>query len=264
MYRQEASERLGARFSPPSREAALKIHNEVSFTMGLKTLPLLAICLGAAVSATPSARAQSCTASQAAAVQCFVANAVTTKITSPRYGMTLTQFEAYGVAVSLIVQTHHSYLLLTGIASAISDAMPPTNANGSANQSAQDLAVSQIVNAAAANGFITPPAGTTVQDLQWFTLDLVTAMNDNEGMLQMLTPGVGLRVIDSYIVTDTSNGVVNWTKVDSDLTTAVNSLMTAGLMKIPEDRSAAEVQALVDSIAKAISSYKVSTGRTTL
>ncbi|HEX2775865.1 MAG TPA: hypothetical protein VHN10_04415 [Candidatus Acidoferrales bacterium] len=232
--------------------------------MGLKNIALLGICLGAAVSATPSARAQSCTASQAAAVQCFVANAVTTKITSPRYGMTLPQFESYGVAVSLIVQTHHSYLLLTGIASAIADALPPTNANGSANQSAQDIAVSQIVNAAAAGGFITPPAGTTVQDLQWFTLDLVTAMNDNEGMLQMLTPGVGLRVIDSYIVTDTSNGVVNWTQVDSDLTTAVNSLMTAGLMKLPDNHTTAQVQALVDSIAKAISSYKVSTGRTTL
>jgi hypothetical protein len=89
-------------------------------------------------------------------------------------------------------------------------------------------------------------------------------MNDNEGMLQMLTPGVGLRVIDSYIVTDTSNGVVNWTQVDSDLTTAVNSLMTAGLMKLPDNHTTAQVQALVDSIAKAISSYKVSTGRTTL
>ena len=103
-----------------------------------------------------------------------------------------------------------------------------------------------------------------MQDLQWFTLDLVTAMNDNEGMLQLLTPGVGLRVIDSYIVTDTQNGIVNWTQVDSDLTTAVDNLMTAGLMKLPEGRTAAQVQTLADSIAKAISSYKVSTGRTTL
>jgi hypothetical protein len=232
--------------------------------MGLKNLALLGICLGAAASVAPSVRAQSCTASQAAAVQCFVANAVTTKITTPRYGMTLSQFEAYGVAVSLIVQTHHSYLLLTGISSAISDAMPPTNANGSENQSAQDLAVSQIVNAAAAGGFVAPPPGTSVQDLQWFTLDLVTAMNDNEGMLQMLTPGVGLRVIDSYIVTGTSNGTVNWTLVDSNLSTAVDNLMSAGLMNLPANHTTAQVKTLVNSIAKAISSYKVSTGRTTL
>ena len=255
-----------ARLRPPSREIEVNIYVEVSFIMGLRKLALLGIgiCLGVAASAAPSVRAQSCTASQAAAVQCFVANAVTTKITSPRYGMTLPQFEAYGVAVSLIVQTHHSYLLLTGVASAISDAMPPTNANGSANQSAQDLAVSQIVNAASAGGFVTPPSGTTVQDLQWFTLDLVTAMNDNEGMLQMLTPGVGLRMIDSYIVTGTSNGSVNWTQVDSNLSTAVDNLMSAGLMKLPADHTSAQVKTLVNSVAQAIYAYKVSTNRTTL
>src|ERR1700735_5015645 len=128
--------------------------------MGSIKFALLGICLAVASSAAPAVRAQSCTASQAAAVQCFVANAVTTKITTPRCGMTLPQFEAYGVAVSLIVQTHHTYLLLTGIASAISDAMPPTNANGSSNQAAQDLAVSQIVEAAIAGGFVSSPSGT--------------------------------------------------------------------------------------------------------
>jgi hypothetical protein len=40
--------------------------------------------------------------------------------------------------------------------------------------------------------------------------------------------------------------------------------MTAGLMKLPENHNAAQVQTLVNSIAQAISSYKVSTGRTTL
>jgi hypothetical protein len=232
--------------------------------MGLKKLALLGICLGAAASATPSARAQSCTASQAAAVQCFVANAVTTKITTPRYGMTLAQFEAYGVAVSLIVQTHHTYLLLTGIASAIADAMPPENASGSPNQTAQDLAVSQIVDAAIAGGFVAPPAGTTAQDLQWFTLDLVTAMNDNEGMLQMLTPGVALRMIDSYIVTSTSSGTVNWTVVDASLSSTVDNFMTAGLMKLPSGHTAAQVKTLVNSLAQAVYAYKVSTKRVTL
>jgi hypothetical protein len=232
--------------------------------MEFRKLALFAIFMGVAVSATPSARAQSCTSSQAAAVQCFVANAVTTKITTPRYGMSLSQFKSYGVAVSLIVQTHHSYLLLTGIASAIADAMPPTNESGSANQSAQDLAVSQIVDAAIAGGFVTPPSGTTAQDLQWFTLDLVTAMNDNEGMLQMLTPGVALRMIDSYIVTGTSGGKVNWSEVDASLNTTVDNFMTAGLMKLPSGRSAAQVKTLVDSLAKAIYAYKVSTKRTSL
>jgi hypothetical protein len=232
--------------------------------MGLKKLALLGICLGAAASATPSVYAQNCTASQAAAVQCFVANAVTTKITKPRYGMTLPQFEAYGVAVSKIVQTHHTYLLLTGIASAISDAMLPTDANGSANQSAQDLAVSQIVDAAIAGGFVAPPPGTTAQDLQWFTLDLVTAMNDNDGVLQTLTPGVGLRMIDSYIVTGTSSAKVNWTEVDSSLSNAVDSFITARLMTVPPGHTSAQVKTLVNSLARAIYAYKVSTHRDAL
>jgi hypothetical protein len=46
-----------------------------------------------------------CSASQAAAVQCLVANAVSTGLTQPRYGMTLAQLEEYGVAVTKILQT---------------------------------------------------------------------------------------------------------------------------------------------------------------
>ena len=232
--------------------------------MGLRKLALLGVCLGAGTSVAPSLHAQDCAASPAAAVRCFVANAVTAKMTKPRYGMTLTQFETYGVAVSLILQTHHTYLILTGISSAISDAMPPTNANGSANQSAQDIAVSQMVDAVIAGSFVGPPAGATSQDLQWFTLDLVTAMNDNQGTLELLTPGVGLRMIDSYVVTGTSSGKVNWTEVDSSLSNAVDSFISAGLMKIPPGRTSAEVKTLVSSLAQAIYAYKVSTNRATL
>jgi hypothetical protein len=236
----------------------------VAIIMGLRRFALLGVCLGAAASAPPPVHAQSCTASPAAAVKCFVANAVTTKITEPRYGMTLPQFEAYGVAVSQILQTHHTYLMLTGISSAISDAMPPTNADGSANEAAQALAVSQIADAVIAGGFATPPAGTTDQDLKWFTLDLVSAMNDNDGVMQMLTPGVGLRMIDSYIVTGTSGGTVNWTEVDSSLSNAVDGFITAGLMKIPAEHTSAQVKTLANSLARAIEAYKVSTRRAAL
>jgi hypothetical protein len=232
--------------------------------MGLKKLVCLGIFLGAAAAAVPSVYAQNCTSSQAAAVRCFVANAVTTKITKPRYGMTLPQFEAYGVAVSEILKTNHTYLVLTGISSAIADAMPPTNVNGSANRAAQDLAVSQIVDAVLTAGFASPPTGVTDKDLRWFTLDLVTAMNDSDGMLQVLTPGVGLRIIDSYLTTGTSNGKVNWSEVDSSLGKAVNDLINDGLMKIPSGRTSAEVKTFVNSVAKAIYAYKVSTKRNAL
>ncbi len=111
--------------------------------------------IGAAL-ASPSAHSQAtptnCAASQQAAVECFVANAVATDLTKPRYGMTLAQFESYGVAVSKILQTHHTYLVLVGISSAVADAMPPTNADGSANQAAQDNAVTQTVAAATRSG----------------------------------------------------------------------------------------------------------------
>ncbi|HXN73005.1 MAG TPA: hypothetical protein VN861_10685 [Candidatus Acidoferrales bacterium] len=248
----------------PFQNTASENHSEVSFIMVPRKLDLFVACLAGAALVAPSVYAQSCTASSAAAVKCFVANAVTTKITAPRYGMTLAEFETYGVAVSQIVQTHHTYLILAGIASSISDAMPPTNANGSENQSAQDLAVSQIVTAILAGGFATPPSGATAQHLQWFTLDLVTAMNDNEGMLQMLTPGVGLRVIDSYIVTATTGGKVNWTEVDSSLSTAVDSFISAGLMTVPPGHTSAQVKTLVNSLAQAINTYKVSTKRAAL
>jgi hypothetical protein len=142
--------------------------------------------------------------------------------------------------------------------------MPPHNLDGSVNQSAQDLAVTQIVDAVIAGGFAPTPANVATQDLEWFTLDLVSAMNHNDGMMQMMTPGVGLRIIDSYVVTGTSNGSVNWPQVNASLTNAVQSFITAGLMKIPANQTAAQVETFVNSVAQAIYAYKVSTNRATL
>jgi hypothetical protein len=232
--------------------------------MGVKRSVLLGVFFGAAALAAPSMYAQNCTASKHAAIECFVANAVTTKITSPRYGMTLPEFKAYGVAVSEILQSNHTYIVLIGISSAIADAMPPKNLDGSTNQSAQDLAVSQIANAVIAGGFAPMPSNVTAQQLQWFTLDLVNAMNDNDGMMQMLTPGVGLRIIDSYVVTGTSGGSVNWPLVDASLTSAVQSFISSGLMKIPAGHTPAQLETFVSSAAQAIYAYKVSTNRATL
>ena len=176
---------------------------------GMKpTNPLLATSALLVAMAFPlCARAQtttpplSCTASSDAAVQCFVANAVTTGLTTPRYGMTLAQFQDYGVAVTKILQTDQTYLVLVGLSSAIADALPPKNADGTFNSGAQETAIAQIVAAAATDGFVWPPSGTDLQDLQWFTQDLVNAMNVNQQVLQILTPGVTLRIIDSYVIT---------------------------------------------------------------
>jgi len=228
--------------------------------MLLKNLLLGGVCLGVAA-AGPTLRAQSCTASQDSAVQCFVANAVKTNLTKPRYGMTLAQFESYGVAVSHILQTNHTYLVLVGTASAIADAMPPTNADGSANQEAQDLAVTQIVSAALNNNFVNITSVAGLQQLEWFTLDVVDAMNVNNGYMQLFTPGVSLRILDSYVVTATSNGTVNWAQVTSNISAAIDQMISAGLIKLPSGMTATQLKSFAGTLAQAIYDYKLSTQR---
>jgi hypothetical protein len=228
-----------------------------------KFLVVLVCLAGAAASALPTS-AKNCTSSQQAAIECFVANAVATDLTKPRYGMTLEQFESYGVSISEILQTHQTYLVLVGISSAAADAMPPTNLNGSANLLAQQNAVSEIVAAAYTAGLVPIPAQTTLHEMEWFALDVSGAMNDNDGVLQLLTPGVTFRMIDSYVVTATSKGEVNWTEVNTNLTSAVNNFEKSGLIKIPAGMTTAKVSAFADAIAHIIYSYKVATGRTTL
>ena len=86
---------------------------------------VFSVVAGAFFCNSAAAQSTNCTASQQAAVECFVANAVKTNLTQPRYGMTLAQFEAYGAAVSNILQTHHTYLMLVGASSAIADLCEP-------------------------------------------------------------------------------------------------------------------------------------------
>jgi hypothetical protein len=197
-------------------------------------------------------------------VSCFVANMVTTNIAQPRHGMTVAQFQTYGYAVSQILMTHHTYLVIVGTSSAIADAMPPLNANGSANQSAQDLAVTQIVSAAVSNGLANAASPTALQNLQWFSLDVTSAMNENNGMMAVLTPGVSLRIIDSYIVAATTKATVNWVEVDSSLSTAVDSLIGSGLTRLPSGLSAVQLKSFISALARVIYNYKLSTARPTL
>jgi hypothetical protein len=232
-----------------------------------KLLPIVVFLTGAALSA-PRAHSQtastSCTASQQAAVECFVSNAVTTSLTKPRYGMTLPEFQSYGVAVSQILQTHHTYIILVGISSAVADAMPPTNVDGTPNQTAQDNAVTQTV--AAANNFdlTTTPTGASLLDLEHFSLDVTSAMNGNDSFLELLTPGISLRIIDSYVVTATTNGTVNWTEVNTSLSAAINNFVNSGLMKVPPGMTLTEVTSFAYSLAQVIHNYKVATHRVTL
>jgi hypothetical protein len=231
--------------------------------MKIRKFAIGGVCLGAAMQAwTPAARAQNCVASQDAAVNCFVGYAVKTDLTSLRYGMNMSQFKAYGVAISKIMQAQQDYLVLAGMASAIADAMPPTNANGSGNASAQQAAVNAIVHAEVLRGLVALPAEVNEQQANYFSLDLVASMNKTKGI--MLSPGFLLRVTDSYIVSATSGGVVNWTQVNSQLAIMVSGLSSAGLLKLPVSVTLANAQAFAQDLAQAIYAYKQATDRPSL
>jgi len=229
--------------------------------MILRKSPWLGVSLVFVAMAAGSAHAQ-CTSSQSAAVQCFVSNAVATNLLSPRYGMTLSQFKTYGVAVSKILQDQPTYIVLLGMASAISDAMPPTNADGSANVAAQQMAVNAIVDAELASNLVSISPEVGEQDLQWFSLDMVSAMNNSTGVI--VSPGALLRVVDSYLVGATTDGSVNWTKANNNLANMVGSLVRTGLLKLPSSVSVTQAETFAQALAQTINTYKVATGRARL
>ncbi len=200
-----------------------------------------------------------CTSSQTAAVQCFVNYAVKTNLATPPAGMTLPEYRAYGVAVSKILQSNHTCYMLLGIMSAIADAMPPTNAGGKLNQSAQDEAVDAFVDAGLNSFLIALPPETTTAQLKQFARDVTDAMEDNDSVT--LSPGAPLRVLDSYIVTATKSGSVNWIQVDNSISSAIDSLEKNGLLKIPSTVKSIQVKQFAYEAAKAIYKYKATTGR---
>jgi|SRR5580704_6287395 hypothetical protein len=226
------------------------------------TAAVLAVSLASAIACAAPARAQACSSTQDAAVECFVTAAVKTNLTSLRYGMTLPQFRSYGVAISKILQSQQTYLVLAGISSAVSDAMPPTNADGSANLAAQQAANTSIVEAELASGIIALPPETTEQQMIWFTFDLTGAMNQSGGIL--MAPGFLLRWIDSYIVSATANGTVNWTQVNSIIAQLVTSLQSAAILTLPANVTLAQVISFAQSLAQIIFTYKSATGRASL
>jgi len=132
----------------------------------------------------------------------------------------------------------------------------------SANAAAQQAAVESIVQAEISDALVTIPAEVSEQQMEWFSLDMVTSMNETKGI--MLSPGFLLRLTDSYIVTGTTNGTVNWTLVDANLMSMVNNLAGAGLLKLPASVTLSNAQSFAQNLAQAIYTYKVATGRTSL
>jgi hypothetical protein len=230
--------------------------------MNLKHIVLAGVCL-LLVSVAPRLRAQgSCASAPDAAVECFVGNAVRSNLVTMQFGMTMSQFKAYGVSVSKIVQQQPTALAVVGLASAVADALPPTNADGSADAAAQTAAVNSIVQAAITDDIITVPAETNAQDLKWFSLDLVNAMNNNNGIL--LSPGTMLRVIDSYVITATTSGTVNWTQANSGIATMITNFASAGLLRLPTTITTAQAIQFGQSLAQITYTYRTATARASL
>jgi len=220
------------------------------------------LLLGTVAPAVQAQNQNHCAMGPDTAVQCFVSNAVQTNLVTLQYGMTMDQFKAYGVAVSKIIQAQPTALEVVGLASVAADALPPTNADGSANAAAQTAAVNSIVDAAVAYDFIILPAETNAQDVKWFSLGLVSAMNSNSGVL--LSPGTILRVIDSYVVSATANGQVNWTQANAGIAAMMTNLSTAGMLKLPASITTAQAIKLAQAFAQITYTYRTATGKATL
>lgn len=210
-------------------------------------------------SQTPSA---SCSTSQNAAVECFVATAVRTQLLALHDGMNLAQFQAYGIAVSKILQQQQTYVVLGAMASAIADAMPPTNAAGEADPVPQRTANESIVLAEIQNGIVATPTNVTSLQMVYFSQDVVDAMNENKGL--SLSPGILLRIIDSYTVAATLNGAVNWTEVNTGLSSMLAHLIDSDVVKLPSSITQAQVRKFIQQVAQAIYNYRKQTGRTSL
>jgi hypothetical protein len=203
-----------------------------------------------------------CTGSQDAAVQCFVTNAVSTRLTSIPSGMTLAQYQAYGVAISKTFQTPTLLVFLIGMTSAAADALPPTNAQGNADQTAQNNAVNAVVAAGLKDALFTLPSEVSLAQLQQIAREMTGQVGQNNGLV--ISPGALLRTLDSYIVSATSTssgttGTVNWLEVTNGLSTLVNNLMSTGLMKLPTGISLGDVKQFALDVCTAIEQYKQAT-----
>jgi hypothetical protein len=223
---------------------------------------ILALC-ATGLTARAQGNSNVCGASQSLAVKCYVRYALETGTTNVPAGMSMQQYQAYGVAVLRILQSGHTYFMVLGASAAISDAMPPGNNDGSANQAAQDAAVNSIIDAALTNGLITLPNSVTEAQVQEFARDTTDKMDTNDG--PSFSPGGVLRMIDSYIVTYTdANGNVNWTSVNSALNTAVTNMISSGMIKIPSGITASQMSQFAVGVAQAIETYKTATSRKSL
>jgi hypothetical protein len=226
----------------------------------IKRILVMGVFVGVLGLLTGVASHAQCTQNQNQAVDCFIKNGVSTGLLALPPGMTMSQYESYGVSVSKIMQSPSLAVFLLGVAGATADAIPPADANGTADQVAQNMFLYGILGAAMKDGIITLPAQTTSEQLVQFTRELAAGISENSGVT--ISAGAFLRALDGYIIAATSSsGVVNWSQVTASVASLTSALQSAGLIKLPANITLAHVQQFALDTANAIVAYEVATGR---
>jgi hypothetical protein len=73
-----------------------------------------------------------------------------------------------------------------------------------------------------------------------------------------------LRVINSYVITATASGTVNWTQANSGIATMITNFATAGLLKLPATITTAQAIQFAQSLAQITYTYRTATARASL
>jgi hypothetical protein len=153
---------------------------------------MVGVCLAAATLA-PIAGAQQCTSGPDAAVECFVGNAVRTNLVSLQYGMTISQFEEYGVSYGIasnfltlreetnsqdlkwflldvrVMNVNNGILLSPGSMLRVIDSYVVTSTTGATvNWTQANSGIATMINGLATSGLLKLPAEiTTAQAVQF-------------------------------------------------------------------------------------------------
>ncbi len=150
---------------------------------------------------------------------------------------------------------------LLGLSSMVAQALPPTNSDGTLNQSRQDAAVQAAVDSLVRNGLIAPPDPTiTVDDMKYFAV-LLTRLMNNYKDVQVTSPI--LVWLKAVVKSNTSSsGTVNWsdctatsTCVQGDVNDLVAIAMSGGQVRLDPGVTQAQLQAFAFDLAKIVDAY---------
>ena len=142
----------------------------------------------------------------------------------------------------------------------ISQMLPPTNSDGTANQTRQDNAVNSAVQSLVNNKLVPAPTSTIpLGDMQSFALSITHSQNQYKDV-QIATPL--LMLIKNIVASDTVNGVVNWTGctatvtcVQQDVNDLISMAVSGGQIKLDPGVSIAQMQAFGYDLAKIVDAY---------